>query len=103
MIHVVAILTTQPGKREEVLKEFHDIVPLVHAETGCIEYQPVVDCSESLEMQSELGSDTFIVIEKWVSNDALKAHSVAPHMAEYGKRVGALIAKRSIHVLENSQ
>ncbi len=102
MIHVIAILSTLPGKREEVLKEFHAIVPLVHAEKGCIEYQPAVDFSESLTMQNDLGPDTFIVIEKWESSDALIAHSAAPHMADYGKRVGALIANRSIHVLENS-
>jgi len=103
MIHVIAILTTQPGKRTQVLEEFHAIVPLVHAEDGCIEYQPVIDCAESLDMQMDLGPDTFVVVEKWESSDALKAHSVAPHMAEYGKRVGTMIANRSIHVLENSQ
>lgn len=102
MIHVIAIVTTQPGKREEVLTAFQAIVPLVHAETGCIEYQPVVDCGESLAMQDDLGADRFIVIEKWESSDALLAHSIAAHMAEYGKRVGAFITDRSIHVLENS-
>ena len=43
MIHVIAIITTQPGKREEVLGHFRANVPAVHAEEGCIEYGPTVD------------------------------------------------------------
>jgi len=100
MIHVVAIITTLPGKREEVLGEFHKIVPLVHAEKGCIEYQPVIDAQDAGDMQSAAGADTFIVIEKWESMDDLHAHSAAEHMQAYGKKTGSLIADRRIHVLE---
>ena len=38
MIHVVAVLTAKPGKRDEVLKAFRANVPNVKAENGCIEY-----------------------------------------------------------------
>ena len=38
MIHVVAVLTAKPGKREEILKHFRANVPAVRAEKGCIEY-----------------------------------------------------------------
>ncbi|MBX2824304.1 MAG: antibiotic biosynthesis monooxygenase, partial [Gammaproteobacteria bacterium] len=64
MIHVVAIITTAPGKREDVLSEFRKIIPLVHAEKGCVEYQPVVDAANAGAMQTVAGADTFIVIEK---------------------------------------
>ena len=43
MIHVLAIITTKPGKRADVLAAFHRNIPNVHAEAGCIEYGPVVD------------------------------------------------------------
>jgi len=43
MIHVIAIITTKPGKREEVLVEFRNIIPTVLEETGCIEYGPTID------------------------------------------------------------
>ena len=43
MIHVIAIITAKPGKRDEVLKNFKDNVPAVHAEKGCIEYGAAVD------------------------------------------------------------
>jgi quinol monooxygenase YgiN len=55
MIHVVPILTTLPGKREEVLTEFKKLVPLVHAEKGCIECQPVFDTPDVGPFQTELG------------------------------------------------
>lgn len=100
MIHVVAILTTKPGKRDEVLAAFSKIVPLVHAESGCIEYQPVTDAENAGSNQTPLGPDTFIVVKKWASMDELKAHSASAHMADYAKTVGALIADRKVHVLD---
>lgn len=100
MIHVIAIITTQPGKRASVLDEFSKIVPLVHAEDGCIEYQPVTDASNAGAIQTTLGPETFVVIEKWTSLETLDAHSKSSHMAEYASRVGSMIAERVIHVLE---
>lgn len=38
MIHVIAIITAKPGKRTELLAAFSLIVPLVHAEKGCVKY-----------------------------------------------------------------
>ena len=46
-----------------------------------------------------MGPDTFVVIEKWASADALKAHAAAPHMAAYGARTRDMLASRLIHVL----
>lgn len=102
MIHVVAIITTQPGKRDEVLNEFRQIVPLVHAEKGWIEYQPVIDATDAGDAQTAAGNDTFIVIEKWESLADLHAHSASDHMQAYAKKVGGLIADRRIHILSNA-
>ena len=49
--------------------------------------------------QTKLGPDTFVVIEKWASLEALKAHAAAPHMAAYGAKTRDLLASRVIHVL----
>lgn len=100
MIHVVAIITTVAGKRAEVLAAFSKIVPLVHAESGCIEYQPVTDAEGAGSNQTALGPDTFIVAEKWASMDELKAHSASAHMAEYARTVTGLIADRKVHILD---
>jgi quinol monooxygenase YgiN len=99
MIHVLAVITTKPGKREAVLREFRANMPAVHAEDGCIEYGPAVDAEGMGAIQTAFGPDTFVVIEKWASADALKAHAKAPHMAAYAARTKDMIASRVIHVL----
>jgi quinol monooxygenase YgiN len=99
MIHVIAIVTTKRGQRDSVLQAFRANVPAVRAEKGCIEYEPSVDSIPVLKFQTEFGPDTFVVIEKWESIEALEAHSTAPHMVAYGARTGDLIANRVIHVL----
>ena len=47
MLHVIAFITTKPGMREAVLREFRANVPAVRAEEGCIEYAPAVDLDSS--------------------------------------------------------
>ena len=98
MIHVVAIITTNPGERETVLQAFRANVPAVHAEDGCIEYGATVD-ADAGQFQTKFGPDTFVVIEKWASLDALRAHAASPHMAAYAAKTKPMIAKRVIHVL----
>jgi quinol monooxygenase YgiN len=99
MIHVLAIITAKPGMRGEVLKHFHANVPAVHAEKGCIEYGPAIDADGIGPMQSKLGPDTFVVVEKWATAADLAAHAAAPHMAAYSAKVREMVAGRVIHVL----
>jgi len=99
MIHVIAVITAKPGKREEVLGHFRANVPAVRAEKGCIEYGAAVDAEPALPVQTNYGPDTFVVVEKWESIDALKAHAAAPHMAAYGAKTKDLLASRVIHIL----
>lgn len=99
MIHVLAFITTHPGRREEVLALFRANVPHVHAEPGCLEYGPVTDLDGFGPPQTPVGPDTFAVVEKWESADALRAHAGAPHMKEYAARTRDLLASRVVHVL----
>ena len=99
MIHVIAIITAKPGKRDEILRHFRANVPAVRAEQGCIEYGAAVDAENALKFQTKWGPDTFLVIEKWDSMEALQAHAAAPHMAAYGASTKELIASRVIHIL----
>jgi len=99
MIHVIAVITAKPGKREEVLKHWRQNVPAVRAEKGCIEYGAAIDADPALPVQTKYGPDTFLVVEKWESMDALKAHAGAPHMAAYGAKTKELLASRVIHIL----
>jgi quinol monooxygenase YgiN len=102
MIHVVAVITARPGRRDEVLTHFHALVPEVRAEKGCIEYVPVVDADTDLAAQTRYGPDTFTVIEKWESVEALRAHGAAPHMAAYAAKTQDLVAERAIYVLSEA-
>ena len=99
MIHVVAIITAKPGQRDAILKAFQANVPAVHAEDGCVEYVATVDAEGVGALQSQFGTDTFVVVEKWQTLDALKAHAASAHMAAYAAKVKDLIAKRTVHVL----
>jgi len=98
-VHVLAVITTKPGRRAEVLETFQANVPNVHAEDGCIEYVATIDAKSAGDVQTRFGDDTFVVVEKWASLDALKAHAAAPHMAAYAAKTRDLIASRVIHIL----
>lgn len=100
MIHVIAVITAKPGQREAILTHFRANVPAVRAEKGCIEYGGAVDADPALPIQTKYGADTFLVIEKWESMEALKAHAAAPHMAAYAAKTKDHIASRVIHVLQ---
>jgi quinol monooxygenase YgiN len=99
VIHVLAIITAKSGMREAILRELRANMPAVHAENGCIEYGPAIDAEGIGSLQTRFGPDTLVVIEKWESPEALKAHAAAPHMAAYAAKTKDLIANRVIHVL----
>lgn len=98
MIHVLAFITTQPGKREEVLTAFRANMPACHAEEGCIEYGPAIDAATGTP--TKYGDDTFVVIEKWESPAHLAAHAASAHMKAYAEKTRPMIASRVIHVLQ---
>ena len=100
MINVMAIITAKPGLRAQVLAAFEANRPAVLAEAGCIEYQANVDAIAFPPSTGTLGEDTFVVVERWASADALKAHAAAPHMAAYSAKTKELVASRVIHILE---
>lgn len=80
-VHVLAIITAKTGMRDKILEAFRANVPAVRAEKGCIEYQATIDSDGVGSLQTKIGEDTFVVVEKWESLNALKAHAAAPHMA----------------------
>ena len=99
VIHVIAVLTAKPGKRDAMLEAFRANVPNVLAEPGCIEYGAAVDVEPGLSWQAKYGPDAFVVVEKWADLAALQAHAVAPHMKAYGKQIAELVAERAVYVL----
>jgi quinol monooxygenase YgiN len=99
MLHVVPFITTKPGMRDAVPQEFRSNMPAVRAEEGCIEYATVIEVPTFGPFQAELGPDTFVVVEKWASTEALNAHAASAHMKAYTARTADMIETRVIHVL----
>jgi quinol monooxygenase YgiN len=100
MIHVIATIELNPGTRDAFLIEFHKLVPLVHAEDGCIEYGPTVDVASGAAAQPPVRPDVVVVVEKWSSLAALDAHSKAPHMNDYRPRVKDFVKTVTLHILQ---
>ncbi len=98
-VHVVAVITAKPGQRAAVLELFNANVPEVLAEDGCIAYEATIDTESAGPMQSAFGPDTFVVIEKWTSMEALGAHARSPHMKAYAASTKDMLADRAIHIL----
>ena len=102
MIHVVATLRVDPACREEFLRMFADLTPLVHAEEGCIEYTSTIDLTTSIDAQQPVGDDAVVVIEKWESIAALEAHLGAPHMAEFFNKTSEMRTGLELRVLKTA-
>ena len=98
MVHVVAVIEAKPGLRDQVLTAFKANVPAVLAEDGCIEYGAVIDTEGMGSFQTRLGENSFAVIEKWESKDALMAHAVSDHMKAYANKTKDMLQDRKIHI-----
>lgn len=100
MIHVVATIRIAPGKRDEFLAEFRQLIPLVRAEQGCIEYGAAVDLPTTLPAQVPPRDDVVMVIEKWEDIAALEKHLIAPHMLDYRGRVKTMVLGTELQILK---
>ena len=99
MVHVIATIECNDGKRDAVIAEIKKNVPNCQAEDGCIAYGPTVDTDSGIGAQGPLRDNVITVVEQWASLDALNVHLAAPHMATYRERVKDLVAGVSLQVL----
>jgi quinol monooxygenase YgiN len=100
MIVVLASIELNPGTSKQFLAEFRRIVPLVRAEQGCLEYFPSADQPTDIASQVPLGTDAILVVEKWETVAALKAHLSAPHMVEYRPKVKQYVKQVTLRILQ---
>jgi len=100
MIYVIAIIEATDGRRDDLLAEMNQVVPLVRAEEGCLEYQPSIDAVTPIEVQRPFGGDSVVIVERWTGVPTLQKHLQAPHMIEYRKRIVGLVKGAKIHVLQ---
>ena len=100
MIHVIATIELNEGRRDAFLAEFHKLVPFVLAEDGCLDYGPTVDVPAGLAVQGPIRPNVVTIVEKWASVDHLQNHLVASHMTEYRVKVQDMVAGLTLVVLE---
>jgi quinol monooxygenase YgiN len=101
MIHVIATIEIAPGRRDDFLSAFAELVPDVQAEDGCLEYGPAIDLATSIgDPPAAIREDVVTVIEKWESVEALRKHLEAPHMARYKRTVKDIVKGVYIRVFE---
>jgi len=100
MIFVIATIEVFEGKRDEFLAEFHKLVPLVHAEQGCVEYGPTVDMETSMEIVIGPRTNVTTIVEKWESLEDLERHLIAPHMIAYRESVKDIVNGMTLQILE---
>lgn len=100
MIHVIATIETEAGKRGEVVAALLGVTPAVLAEDGCIEYGAAIDFDSGLPVQPPVRENVITVVEKWRDLAALKAHTGAPHMVDYRTKIAGLVKRVTLAVLE---
>ncbi|CAJ1583771.1 putative quinol monooxygenase [[Mycobacterium] wendilense] len=76
---VVATMTAKPESVDAVRSACTEAIEAVHAEPGC-----------ELYALHEAG-DTFVFIEQWADEEALKTHSTAPAIGALFGAVGELL------------
>jgi len=99
MIHVIATIDLNPGTRDAFVGEIKNIVPLVKAENGCLEYGLAVDLASGVDDQPPVRENTVIVIEKWSDLNALNAHRNAQHMIDFRPKVKAYVKAIQLQIL----
>ena len=101
-VYVIATVTVKKDKRDELIRIFKGIVPDVHAEDGCLYYEPAVDVDSGIPAQDPLRPDVMVVVEKWESLKCLIVHLDAPHMHTYREAVKDIVAGVTLQVLRQA-
>jgi quinol monooxygenase YgiN len=85
---VVATITPLPDRKDDVRAALLTAVPQVHGEPGCELYA------------LHEGPDTFVMIERWQSAEALQVHGRGAALVELGAALdGALASPTDVRVL----
>ena len=83
-VFVAARIFPKPGKADAVIEVLQGVIPLVRAEDGCLKYDLHVSMDEPAVL---------LYYEIWRDDDAFKAHTKAPHLAEMRGKIADLLEK----------
>lgn len=80
---VIAYVSCQPGRRDNLVALLTDLQDASRRDEGCLRY----GFSSRIE-----DPEAFVAVEEWASQEALAAHLREPHIADFARRAPALLA-----------
>jgi quinol monooxygenase YgiN len=83
-VRVIAKVTSQPDKVEELKSLLLNLFEPTRSEKGCISYQLLQDKTNAAE---------FVFIEEWTSDSAENAHMKTSHVQDTLSKAQSLLAK----------
>ena len=103
MIHVIAALRAQKGRRNAILCAFRGIIDDVRLKPGCVEYALAINVESGMQGQSAGSDDDVIIVEKWADLDLLKQHVADPgYQSWYLRQVWPDVASASMQIFEST-
>ncbi len=90
MIYLVVLITAKEGKLKELIRLINETAIAVRQEKGCIEYFATIDTDTGLPPQA-VDKSRVVLLERWESLEAQKAHLETPHMKAYFKNQAGLV------------
>ena len=88
---VIARVNARPGKEAELEQALRAVVAPTHAEPGCLRY--------ALHRSSN-DPATFVLVERWVSKEALDQHLEMPYLKALRARFQELVEGRDVSLYE---
>jgi quinol monooxygenase YgiN len=88
---VIARLNARSGKEAELEQALRAVVAPTHAEPGCLRY--------ALHRSSN-DPATFVLVERWVSKEALDQHLEMPYLKALRARFQELVEGRDVNLYE---
>ena len=82
-VTVIAEMTANPGKEEELKRHLMVLVEHTRREEGCVQYDLHV---------SDADPRKFVFVENWTTGEALDRHSKSPHMDAFREASASLRA-----------
>lgn len=83
-VRIIARITSQPDKVEELKSILLNLVEPTRSEKGCVSYQLLQDKTDSAE---------FVFIEEWTSDSAIDTHMTTSHVQDALSKAQSLFAK----------
>jgi quinol monooxygenase YgiN len=90
VIYVIAELSLKPGTAEQAAAAARAAVAGTVKEDGCISYDMHLSVSDPTRL---------VVVERWVSREALSRHVETPHFAVWRKAGAEFVVGRKVEII----